>query len=305
VHVTPRESRLDIGAAAQLACLLEATAPKPGNVSPGLSFGDTTYDDFLASAAAIGHPLGTAATRPLGETILLALEATRRWTSANTNLGIILLLAPLARAAGLDHGGAASIAPDTLRTELRRVLAETTVDDARSAYAGIRRSAPGGLGTVAAQDVASDPSVTLTEAMRLAADRDGIASEYATNFRATFEVAAPALCAARNDGLSWNDAIVETFLTVLAAQPDTHIARRAGVALARDVTSRAVEVMRLGGVRTPQGRLAIARFDATLRDERNRANPGTTADITAASIFVVLLAGGWHSRNGGVDAAPR
>ena len=299
------ESRLDIGAVAQLACLLEATAPKPGNVSPGVGFGDTTYDDFLASAAAIGHPLGTAASRPLGETILLAVDATRRWTSANTNLGIVLLLAPLARAAGLDHGESASIPLDALRRSLTHVLAETTVGDARATYAAIRLAAPGGLGTTAAQDVASEPTVTLTDAMRLAADRDGIANEYATNFRATFQIAAPALCSARGDGLPWNDAIVETFLTLLASQPDTHIARRAGVTLARDVTSRALDVLRLGGVRTRDGRSAIDGFDASLRDERNRTNPGTTADITAASIFVVLLAGGWQSRKGGVDAAPR
>ena len=75
--------------------------------------------------------------------------------------------------------------------------------------------------------------------------------------------------------------------------------------LAHDVTSRALDVLRLGGVRTREGRSAIDGFDASLRDERNRTNPGTTADITAASIFVVLLAGGWQSRNGGVDAAPR
>jgi len=298
-------SRLDIGGLAQLACLLEVAAPKPGNVSPAVGFADTTYDDFLASAAAIGHPLGTAATRPLGDTILLAIEATRRRTATNTNLGIVLLLAPLARAAALDQRSEGAIPAHALRDTLAEVLATTTIDDARAAYAAIRLAAPSGLGSAASQDVAGEPNVTLTDAMRLAADRDGIAREYATDFGATFEVAAPALCAARTDGLTWTDAIVETFLTLLAIQPDTHIARRAGLALARDVTHQAATVQRLGGVRTDAGRSAIARFDASLRDERHRANPGTTADITAASIFVVLVGGGWHSRNGGIDAAPR
>lgn len=300
-----RESRLDVGSLAQLACLLEVSAPKPGNVSPGVGFGDATYEDFLASAAAIGHPLGTAATRPLGDTILLAIQATRRWTGTNTNLGIVLLLAPLARAASLIKGSAAVIPAVTLRDAVGDVLAATSVDDARAAYAAIRLAAPGGLGSAESQDVAGEPNVTLTDAMRLAAGRDGIAREYATDFHATFEIAAPALCTARTDGLSWNDAIVETFVTLLAAQPDSHIARRAGLALARDVTSQAATVKRLGGVRTAAGRSAIARFDASLRDERHRANPGTTADITAASIFVVLLGGGWHARKGGVDAASR
>ena len=298
---------LDVGAVAQLACLLEATAPKPGSVSPGVSFADTTYEDFLASAAAIGHPLGTAASRPLGETIRLAVEATRRWTNANTNLGIVLLLAPLARAAALSSAvtRSAAIPADALRLTLATVLAEATVDDSRSAYAAIRLASPGGLGTVDAQDVADEPTVTLTAAMRLAADRDGIASEYATEFRATFNVGAVALRAARRAGLDWNDAIVETYLTLLAAYPDTHIARRAGPARAGELTRKAQAVLELGGVRSDAGRGAISKLDATLRDHRNLSNPGTTADITTASIFVVLLAGGWRSTHGGVDATPR
>src|SRR5688500_15073254 len=89
----------DIAAAVQLACLLEVSAPKPGNVSPGRHFADTRYEDFLASAVAIGAPLGGAGSRPLGATIRLAVAATARWTRSNTNLGIVLLLAPLARAA--------------------------------------------------------------------------------------------------------------------------------------------------------------------------------------------------------------
>jgi triphosphoribosyl-dephospho-CoA synthase len=98
--MTAHEFNAQVAAAAQLACLLEASAAKPGNVSPGVHFGDTTYEDFLASAAAIGPPLGAAGTNALGTTIRRAVQATRRWTSVNTNLGIVLLLAPLARAAG-------------------------------------------------------------------------------------------------------------------------------------------------------------------------------------------------------------
>ncbi len=305
--MTAPASALDIGALAQLACLLEAAAPKPGNVSPGVSFGDTTYEDFVASAVAVGHPLGTAGSRPLGETIQLAVEATRRWTSANTNLGIVLLLAPLSYAAArLIRGREVdAIPPDELRASLARVLADTTVDDARAAYAAIRLASPGGLGSASEQDVAAEPSVTLVAAMRLAAHRDGIANEYVTDFLATFEVAAPALCSARGAGLDWNDAIVETFLTLLATNPDSHIARRAGTARAAEVTRRAHDVLDAGGVRMPTGRAAIARLHDSLRDARNLANPGTTADLTAAAIFVVLLAGGWRSTQGGAHAAPR
>lgn len=301
---------LDIGAAAQLACLLEVMAPKPGNVAPARPFADTTLDDFLASAAAIGAPLGSAGARPLGDTIHRAVAATRRWTRANTNLGIVLLFAPLARAAALQDLRSADAASGEayrtiLRDALRKVLAATTEDDARAAYAAIRLAAPGGLGTVPEQDVDAEPTVSLLEAMRLAAARDGVAREYATAFQATFEVGAPTLEAARSDGLGWNDAIVDTFLRVLAIYPDTHIARRGGMTLATQVSRQARDVLDAGGVRSAAGREAAARLDSVLRDARNIANPGTSADITAAAIFVVLLGGGWQSRNGGSDAAPR
>jgi triphosphoribosyl-dephospho-CoA synthase len=285
----------EVTAAAQLACLLEASAPKPGNVSPGRHFADLRYEDFLASAAAIGEPLAGAGLRPVGATVRLAVEATARWTSSNTNLGIVLLLTPLARAA-LDEGFFMN-----LRGALRQVLAVTSVDDARDVYEAIRRARPGGLGREEAQDVADEPTLTLLEVMRLAAHRDGVAREYATAFEVTFETGAPVLDRARGDGLDWDDAIVETFLTLLAAVPDTHVARRGGVALAADVSRRAGTALAAGGVRSAAGRRAIDELDRGLRDARHTANPGTTADLTAAAIFVVLLEHG----HGGCHAAPR
>jgi triphosphoribosyl-dephospho-CoA synthase len=287
----------EIAAAAQLACLLEASAPKPGNVSPGRHFADLRYEDFLGGAAAIGEPLAGAGSRPVGATVRLAVEATARWTSSNTNLGIVLLLTPLARAA-LEKGSGGFT---ELRGALRRVLEATTLDDARDVYAAIRRAAPGGLGRAEAQDVSGEPTLTLLEVMRLAADRDAVAREYATAFEVTFGTGAPVLVRARCDGLDWDDAIVETFLTLLAAAPDTHVARRGGVALAAEVSLRARTVLASGGVRAAAGRRAIDKMDRGLRDARNTANPGTTADLTAAAIFVVLLEYG----HGGCHAAPR
>jgi triphosphoribosyl-dephospho-CoA synthase len=275
----------DVAAAAQLACLLEASAPKPGNVAPERHFHDTRYEDFLASAVAIGPALSTVGTRPLGNTIRAAAEATARWARANTNLGIILLLAPLARAAVRENG--------TLRERLSRVLLGTTVEDAAEVYAAIRLARPGGLGRAEAEDVAAPPTVTLRQAMALAAERDAVAREYVTDFAATFEVGAPALRAARADGLAWGDATVEAFLALLGAGPDTHIARKLGPETAAAISRRAREVMEAGGVRQPAGREALARLDAELRDPTNSRNPGTTADLTCAALFVVILEGGW------------
>jgi triphosphoribosyl-dephospho-CoA synthase len=291
---------VNVGLAAQLACLLEASAPKPGNVSPGHHFSDLRYEDFLASALAIGAPLATAGEQSVGATIRASIQATTQWSPSNTNLGIVLLFAPLARAAsmmGSDPFTARHSRGLTLQDAVRHVLDATTIDDAREVYAAIRLARPGGLGRAEAQDVSTEPTMTLLEVMRLAAHRDTIASEYATGFEITFGAAVPALERARRDGLPWDEAVVETFLTVLAAVPDTHIARRSGQELADDVTVRAQRVLAQGGVRSDAGRQAIEDMDRSLRDEKNSGNPGTTADLTAAAIFVVLLGGGWVARS--------
>jgi len=278
-----------VAAAAQLACLLEVSAPKPGNVSPFAGFRDASYEDFLASAAAIGPALTAAGERPLGATIRAAVEATARWVPSNTNLGLVLLLAPLARAA-LTPGGA------SLRDRLAATLAATTVADARDTYAAIRLGAPGGLGRAPDQDVAGTPTASLRDVMAMAVERDAIAREYASDFRTTFELGAPALRAALADRLPWRDAVVETYLTLLAAAPDTHIARKLGLPAAVTVQQRGRSVLDAGGVRTAPGREAIAALDGELRDEANTLNPGATADLTGAAIYLVLLEGGWRAR---------
>jgi triphosphoribosyl-dephospho-CoA synthase len=275
-----------VAVAAQLACLLEVSAPKPGNVSPGRHFHDARYEDFLASAVAIGPAFAGAGTRPLGSTIRAAVDATAAWTRSNTNHGMVLLLAPLARAALVREG--------SLRESVRDVLAATTVGDAAEVYAAIRHARPGGLGAVPSEDVAEAPGVTLRAAMALAAERDAVAREYATDFVVTFDVGAPALRAARAEGLDWSDATVDTYLQLLTAVPDTHIARKLGRAAAEEVSRRAAEIERAGGVRTEAGRRALATFDRELREPENRRNPGTTADLTCAALFVVILEGSWH-----------
>jgi triphosphoribosyl-dephospho-CoA synthase len=318
----------DVAAAAQLACLLEVSAPKPGNVSPGRHFADLRYEDFLVSAVAIGEPLAGAGTRPLGATVRLAIEATRRWARTNTNLGIVLLLAPLARAAmdafgengvgghlkrtpaidGAQVSSLNDLRPHFLRPHLRRVLDDTDVQDARDVYAAIRLASPGGLGVAETQDIAAEPTISLLEAMRLAAHRDGVAREYATAFATTFELGVPVLEQARRDGLSWDDAVVETFLRLLAEAPDTHVARRGGHAAAKAVTERAQRALRAGGVRSAAGRNAIDEMDRSLRAaDNNIGNPGTAADLTAAAIFVALLRGDVAGLpgGGGDDAGAR
>jgi triphosphoribosyl-dephospho-CoA synthase len=271
-----------VSGAAQLACVLEVSAEKPGNITPSHDFDDTTFEDMLRSGIALGAELERAGERPVGATVLAAVRASRDAAGANTNLGIALLLAPLARAAPGDG---------QLRERLSEVLRALTVDDARDAYAAIRLAGPGGLDEPVEHDVRDEPHVTLREAMAAAAQRDTIASEYVTDHAVTFELGLPALADALGDGLPARDAIVELSLQLLAAVPDTLIARKRGAEAASRVAAGARDVLESGGVRSARGRAALAGFDASLRQDGNALNPGTTADLVTAVLFVALLEG--------------
>jgi triphosphoribosyl-dephospho-CoA synthase len=271
-----------VSGAAQLACVLEASAEKPGNVTPSHDFDDTSYEDMLRSGIALGPELGRAGERGVGETVLASVRASRDAAGANTNLGIALLLAPLARAA---LGGG------PLRERLGDVLRALTVDDARDAYAAIRLAGAGGLEERVEHDVRDEPRVTLREAMAAAAQRDTIASEYVTDHAVTYELGLPGLSDALGDGLRPRDAIVELALRLLAAVPDTLIARKRGADAAGRVAAGARQVLTAGGVRSDRGRTALTGFDASLRQDGNALNPGTTADLVTAVLFVALLEG--------------
>src|SRR5436190_1450415 len=271
-----------VGGAAELACLLEVSAEKPGNITPSHDFHDTSYEDMLRSAIAVGPELARAAERRVGETVLAVVEASRRAAPANTNLGIALLLAPLAKAA-LEDG--------PLRTRLGATLRVLDVADACAAYAAIRLAGAGGLHERVEHDVRSEPTVGLREAMASAAERDSIASEYVTDYALTFDTGVPALAAALGDGLAVREAIVELHLRLLNQAPDTLIARKRGADAAERVSAGARDVLAAGGVRTGAGRRALRSFDASLREPGNALNPGTTADLVTATLVVALVEG--------------
>jgi len=272
-----------VAAAAQFACVLEASAEKPGNITPSHDFADTSYEDMLRSAIALGPEIGRAGERGVGATVLAAVEATRRVAGSNTNLGIALLLAPLARAARTGDG--------PLRAGTEAVLAALTLEDARDAYAAIRAADAGGLDEPVEHDVRDAPTVTLRAAMAAAAGRDAVAAEYAEGFPVTFDVGLPAIRRALEDGLAPRAAIVETYLKLLAAVPDTLIARKRGRAEALRVSAAASAALAAGGVRDEPGRAALRDLDADLRGDGNARNPGTTADLVTAVLFVALLEG--------------
>ncbi len=272
----------------QEACILEVCAPKPGNVNRNHDFSNTSFEDFLLSSIAIGPAFEEAGHAGVGRTILRAVEESRRSVRSNTNLGIILLLAPLAKAC-LDDTGESPGDCEKLRQKLSDVLSSLTVEDARLAYEAVRIADAGGLGRISRADVSEEPSVTLLEAMELAKDRDSIASEYVTKYEVTFGIGLPALKEALTQEATYPDAVVQAFLTILSRVPDTLIARKNGEELSRRVSQWAEDVLSCGGIHTLQGKEKLLELDNALRDDAHKLNPGTTADLTAAAIFLALL----------------
>lgn len=278
----------DIPATASLAeairraCVLEASAAKPGNVHPRASFPDLTFEDFVRSAEAASPALARAAELGVGRAILLAIEATRAVVSSNTNLGIVLLIAPLA-AVPLDQ---------SLRVGIGDVLKRLTRDDAAWVYRAIRLAQPGGLGTADDQDIADEPTGTLRDVMGLAADRDGVAAQYANQFEWVLNEGLPFLASVGGEfEHCWEAAIIELHLRLLAEHPDTLIARKCGESVAIEASRRARRCLdslaSLPHDSTERAR-DIDEFDQWLRADGHRRNPGTTADLVAACLFAAI-----------------
>lgn len=259
------------------ACYLDVESFKPGNVSLAAPGHGMNAADFMRSAEHSAAPL-VAADVSLGQRIQSAVAATRAAVGCNTNLGIVLLVAPLVEAQ-LAH-------PDvSLRDGLVRVLGGSTHADATDMYAAIRLASPGGLGYVAQQDVADEPDVTLVEAMRLAADRDLVARQYANGFDELIHTAVPYLDAAlvRFDNSAL--ALTDLYLFLLARFPDSHVARKHGETCAEALCVQAADVHADFLAAPGKGirRTLLRQFDADLK--QRWINPGTIADLCVAAFF--------------------
>jgi triphosphoribosyl-dephospho-CoA synthase len=272
--VTTRYSK---GELVQASCIWEVTARKVGNVHRYADFQHTSYLDFILSAATIA-PHFNVSHVSVGQLILNAVRATSQVVGQNTNLGIILLLAPLC----------AVEEKVPLRSGLENVLSSLAQTDAKLVFEAIRLAKPGGLGNAADQDVRNDPTVTLLEAMKLAAERDWIARQYANGFADVFDFALPSFLESLERLGCIEAAIIDLQIRLLAEYPDSLIARKNGLAVAEEVRAKAANIQNLGGIAYPTGRRAGIQLDRHLRSQGNKLNPGTTADLIAACLFVAL-----------------
>jgi triphosphoribosyl-dephospho-CoA synthase len=270
----------EIAAAFKAACLDELDAPKPGNVHGFASGHGMTATQFELSASAAAAPIAQTGAR-VGLRIETAVAATFAAVGLNTNLGIILLGAPLAAAAERESAD--------LRSAVTAILDDLDIEDARRAFRAIVRAAPAGLGRVEQHDVSAPPTVTLRQAMAVAADRDRIARQYVSQFADVFEIGEVNLTRAltRQSHPRW--ATLTVYLGFLAAFPDSHIMRKHGLEQARAVQDEAIPFHQcLQSHRSPEDLLPdLLAWDAELK--RKDVNPGTSADLTVATLFAHRL----------------
>jgi triphosphoribosyl-dephospho-CoA synthase len=264
------------------ACMTEVRAFKPGNVSMASPGHGMLAEDFIVSAQAMCGAL-TAPAAGVGQRILRAIEATRSVVPFNTNLGIVLLCAPLV------HAATARMEEPALRLRLHATLDGLDLEDAGLTYRAIRLAQPGGLGRSAKHDITQPPQVTLREAMQEARERDRVAYQYVTDYRDVFATGLPAVREGLNKWGSREWATVYTFLDLLGRHPDSHIARKHGRRVAVEVSAQARELSQtLGRSRDPASEMpALEALDQQWK--ARSINPGTSADLTVAALVTMDL----------------
>ncbi|MFQ5998964.1 MAG: triphosphoribosyl-dephospho-CoA synthase, partial [Candidatus Bathyarchaeia archaeon] len=289
--------------------------PKPGNVHRLRDFSDTRFEHYLASSIAVGPSLREAAMRGvairhnrlrvqragLGSLVLACVKEAKTWhTGGNTVLGSSLLLCPLSIGAGYCGSSHGKIFPKTLRASTRQIIEKTTVNDAIQIYQAIRFAAggslsksidarlPGVLDPTASQRMTIE-GITLHQVMANCAWVDGICLEWTNGFYRIFEVGLLALLSAFTQTSDINLSVGQCYLRLLSNYPDTLIAKKSGINIAENVCAKAKIAWAKGGYLRRDGRTAISKLDRSLA--KRNLNPGTTADLTVASVMVSILGG--------------
>lgn len=270
-----------IGQCATLACLWEVTIPKPGNVHRGADFEDLTFADFLASAVAIAPAMNAAPQNRIGQTVLNAVRATQGVVSTNTNLGTVLLLAPLATVS----------TEISIETGLSAVLSDLEADDAILVYRAIQESGAGGLGSVESMDVAGEAPTDLLVGMQAAAEYDLVAQQYVNGFQQILQCVCPWIIDGINRGWNLAESVVHAHVRLMSEFPDSLIRRKCGAKVADESAVRAAGVLDAGEPRNDNYRRALNDVDFWLRADGHRRNPGTTADMIAAGLFLLIREG--------------
>ena len=283
----------EIAKIAQIASALEVSGyPKPGNVHRTRNYDDMVFEDFIISGIVIGDIIREATKNVnignpcLGKYILNAVKETDNWIKNNTNLGIVMMIIPIACATAISNNF------NEIRPNIVKLMKSTSVEDACDLYDAINIADAGGMGNQDEYDVASTNAKeelkankqTMWDVLKISAPWDRLANEMTSDMPVVFEIGYPTYYNLIKEN-SLNKSCILTFLTILSEIPDTLISRKYGAKKASEISNQARQLLKYQNDDDFKDKLK--EFDDYLYE--NKFNPGTTADLTAASIFVTYL----------------
>ena len=279
----------DIMKASQIACCLEVSSFKPGNVHRNREYDDIKYHHFLSSGIAFGNIIYEASqdNKDIGKYIKLAVIESKKWSPTNANLGIIMLHIPI----GMASGKIDEFNENVLKKEIISTTKNTTVNDAINVYEAIEiampninppKEGPDAQKNDAKQELI-EKNLTLYDVFKISSTWDSISKEWAEGFNISFK-GYKLLNEYYDEYNNINLATTKTFLSILSEHPDTLIARKKDLDTSKMVSEMAKDILDNGFKKED-----IEEFDKFLSKEGNKLNPGTTADLVASSLMIFLL----------------
>ncbi|AVB76258.1 triphosphoribosyl-dephospho-CoA synthase [Methanococcus maripaludis] len=278
----------DIMKASQIACCFEVGSFKPGNVHKNRDYDDIKYHHFISSGIAFGDIIYEACLEKnnIGNFIKKGVIESKKWSPTNANLGIIMLHMPIAIAASnLDK-----FSESQLKKETEKIIKNTTVQDAIEVYGAIEialafvntpENGPD-LKSKDAKDELIEKNLTLYDVFKISSTWDSISNEWTENFKISYK-GYNLIKEYYEKYNNINIAVTKTFINLLSNYPDTLIARKKGIDVAKMVSEKAKEVL------NNFNEESVLEFDKFLSKEGNKLNPGTTADLIASSLLIFLL----------------
>ena len=263
------------------ACRKDIELIKPGNVNIKSPHSDTKAEDYLESSLLSSKELFKT-DYSLGERILNSIKITRSKVKTNTNLGIILLCAPIIHACIYFNNL-------TLREGIKKTLSTSTVKDTQDLCMAINISAPGGLGTREIYDTASKPTVSILEIMNHSASYDRISYQYSHDYSDIFDFIIPRLVFLNKKHNSLDISLSLMFMEILAKIPDSHISRKFDDKIAKKTSNNASDLLKILDREYSSDYLVDRLNNLDYEYKKKGINPGTTADLLVASLMIYKI----------------
>ncbi len=260
------------------SCYKDVELIKPGNVNETSPHKDMNADHFKKSAKLSVNSICNE-NLSLGDRIYKSIQDTKSKIEINTNLGIVLLCSPLIHSMQ-NHKGI------DFESALSHTVKNSSVDDTKKICRAISMANPGGLGQRPSMDVHDDPNVSLLTIMEYASKYDRIAYQYSHNFVDILEFIVPSILEHMKSDKSLDFALTLVFLEIVASIPDSHISRKYGEKIAKKTSNQAYDLLKIIGKGYSQEKAypEIVKLDDKYK--KNRLNPGTSADLLVAGLFV-------------------